>query len=199
MQEAQDAADAQVNAIEAMKDAVDEYVPAAADMTDAENERMVAMQQAQDATDAATNKAELAATAQNKLADGTRNVKSEMVGLLPAIDQFKQSGIGAFDISKFTLGLKQLQMGLKGIAFDDINLPDLSKLALPKITQYDVSQFLMGIKRLELGLRGVDLGAIGKLFGLDKMAPALGGGMGGTRTLDDIYDLLAGARGVVWA
>jgi TP901 family phage tail tape measure protein len=199
MQEAQNAADAQVNAIEAMQDAVDDYVPAAADMTDAENERVVAMQLAQDATDAAANKAESAAIAQNKLADGTRNVKSEMVGLLPAIDNFKKSGIGAFDLSKFTLALKQLEMGLKGIAFADIELPDFSTLALPKITQYDVSQFLMGIKRLELGLRGVDLGVIGKLFGLDKVAPGLGGGKTGTRTLDDIYNLLAGARGVIWA
>jgi TP901 family phage tail tape measure protein len=199
MQEAQNAADAQVNAIEAMQDAVDDYVPAAADMTDAENERVVAMQLAQDATDAAANKAESAAIAQNKLADGTRNVKSEMVGLLPAIDNFKKSGIGAFDLSKFTLALKQLEMGLKGIAFADIELPDLSTLALPKITQYDVSQFLMGIKRLELGLRGVDLGVIGKLFGLDKVAPGLGGGKTGTRTLDDIYNLLEGARGVIWA
>lgn len=54
-QKAQDATDAQVNAMEAMRGAVEAYTPALADMTDAENERMVAAQEAQDASDSAVN------------------------------------------------------------------------------------------------------------------------------------------------
>jgi hypothetical protein len=203
--EQQNALDAQTNAQERLTAATRGHIPAAADMTDAENEQFVAAQLAQDAADAQTNateramqKTKAAASAQKDLARETKVTVTELVGLFPAIEKFAKSGLGAFDISKFTLALKQLRMSLKGIQFDDINLPDLSKLALPKISQYDVSQFLLGIKRLELGMRGVDLGFVGRLFGLDKFGGSANG-LGGGRTLDDIYTLLADAKGIVWA
>jgi len=93
-------------------------------------------------------------------ADKTSKDADKMVR---SLGDFTLKKLTPFDISAFTMGIKQLGMSLAGIDMPKIDLPDFSAFKIPRISRHDVSNFGTILRYLNTMLQGMDISALAKL------------------------------------
>lgn len=100
---------------------------------------------------------EVTGVAMKTAAKETDDAKYSFDDLWGMLTKFKELKITGFDVSAFTLALKQLKQSLVDVDLPSLELPDFSGFKLPNISTTQVSKFVLAMQNLVERMKSVDV------------------------------------------